>query len=73
MDNLKRIKRVALLLTALFGANLVVLAIMLPSLNLWIVSAMIVQVVIVIYLVGIITILLREYRELEEKNKNTDN
>lgn len=67
MDNFKKIKRIAIWLAVLFGANLILLALMLPGFNLWTISVILVQVVVVIYFVGIIMALLREMREVDEK------
>lgn len=67
MENLKKIKRIAVWLAVLFGVNLVLLALMLPGFNLWTISVIVVQVVVVIYFVGIIMALLREMREVDEK------
>ncbi len=70
MENFKKIKRIATLLAVLFGINLILLALMLPGFNIWTISVLLVQVVVVIYFVGIIMALLREMREVEEKYQN---
>jgi len=67
MENSKKIKKIAIWLAVLFGVNLVLMAFMLPGFNLWTISVLLVQVVVVIYFVGIIMALLKELGQAEEK------
>ena len=67
MENTKKIKKIAIWLAVLFCLNLVLFALMLPSFTIWPIGVIVVQVVIVIYFVGIILALLKE---IDAMNKN---
>lgn len=69
MENIGKIRKITYLLAALFAANLILIAFMMPSLTLWTVSALVVQVIVGIYFTGIIIALLRELDGKDKEKK----
>lgn len=69
MENLKKIKKIIIWLGILFTANLILIVFMLSAYTLWTITAVIVQLVIGIYLIGISIALIKEIEEKENKNK----
>lgn len=68
MNNLGKLKKIVVWLGVIFAANLILFALMLPRLSLWAVSVIVVQVIVVIYFVGICMALIRELREHDGKD-----